>query len=563
MACEKTYLGICFVTPSSGLESSIFGFAEFISALALLVIVYTLTDIRYRFRVAVAPIPLFPLTYFLIGFIGFGTLLTDVWFSERWLMPDFLANQTIWQGMFGAFFLLLVMTWMYYAFINPPIFCKKNHRKFARELYRIIVKGSESELPVIANEFARSAKPLVKLSKQKPPRWQNDSNKKEKEKKRKPNVGDYAYDILLLIGNRKLCRHIVASSSVTAIKFFEAMATNEKYDLPIGQFARNISTEAIINKDSILYHEDEGYSSGLIGYLKPFSKAIYGNYKLVESLGTNFGSPLDIHHEIVRSWDASQLEAYTRAVMITLKSYLESGNWTHHSSTLYRALENIKNSCHDVYELNDIPDYYSTDIFKRLDTAVDFIEKAINLIGKQQTLPSTKLRVHNHPMHRDFYDHIADLMFKIILSVSSITAPPDKCWTIHYNSVWDKFFDLSSQGKAWEIVQFKLRRLLYNEILQLEEFPNYKSSKILGFCLNVMGLKIGKRREYYPLHKVVLAWTRNNYLRLKSIQPEVAESCLIGSISFDKQGTRLVKTYFKGLNLEAPKEYLELASANE
>ncbi len=568
MACEKTYLGICFVTPSSGLESSIFGFAEFISALALLVIVYTLTDIRYRFRVAVTPIPLFKSTYILIGFIGFGTLLTDVWFSERWLMPNFFPNQAIWQGMFGALFLLLVMIWMYYAFIKPPIFCTKNYRKFAHELYKIIVKGSDTELPIIANELARSAEPLVKLSRQNPPRRQKDTNKKVEEKRRKPNVGDYAHDILLLIGNRKLCRHIVASSPVTAMVFFEAMATNEKYDLPIGQFARNISTEAIINKDSILYHEDEGYSSGLVGYLKPFSKAIYGNYRLVESLASNFGSPLDIHHEIVWSWDASQLEAYSRAVLITLKSYLESGNWTQHSFALYRALKNIENSCSDVYKLNDIPsDYYSTDIFKRLRTAVQFVKDAIDLIGKSQNLPSTTLRVRGDRKYENFYDRIANLMLEIIFSAASVTVPSDKCWTIHYNTVWDEFFGLSSTGKAWKIIHFKLRRLLYDKILHLEKFPNYKSSKILGFCLNVMGLKItarkGDDREYYPIHKAVLAWTRNNYLRLKSIQPEVANSCLLGSISFDEQGNRLVQTYAKGLNLEAPKVYLELASANK
>jgi hypothetical protein len=79
-----------------------------------------------------------------------------------------------------------------------------------------------------------------------------------------------------------------------------------------------------------------------------------------------------------------------------------------------------------------------------------------------------------------------------------------------------------------------------------------------------MGLKIREKKgygsDYYLLHKVVLAWTSNNYLRLKNIQPEVAESCLIGSISFDEQGNRLVKTYRKGLELEAPKEYLELSS---
>ncbi len=35
----------------------------------------------------------------------------------------------------------------------------------------------------------------------------------------------------------------------------------------------------------------------------------------------------------------------------------------------------------------------------------------------------------------------------------------------------------------------------------------------------------------------------------------------IGSISFYEENTRLVKTYAKGLWLEAPKEYLELSSS--
>ena len=44
----------------------------------------------------------------------------------------------------------------------------------------------------------------------------------------------------------------------------------------------------------------------------------------------------------------------------------------------------------------------------------------------------------------------------------------------------------------------------------------------------------------------------------KGKNQDVAESVLIGSISFDKVGSRLVKTYFKGLKREAPKSYLDL-----
>jgi hypothetical protein len=79
-----------------------------------------------------------------------------------------------------------------------------------------------------------------------------------------------------------------------------------------------------------------------------------------------------------------------------------------------------------------------------------------------------------------------------------------------------------------------------------------------------MGLKVGDKkgygREEYPLRKAVLNWTRKNYLKLVEVHPEVAAAVPTGRISFDAEHGRLVKTYFKGLELEEPKEYLDLES---
>ena len=247
MVCEQIYFGICFLSPSSGLSPSIFSFSEFISALALLVIVYTVTDVRYRFRVAIAPIPLFRWTYYFIGIIGFGTLTTDIWLQEQWLIPHSFISISIWQGMFGVFLISIAMTWMYYAFIRPPIFSLDNYRSYAQLLYQVILKGSDNELPIIADELIRSAESLVRFSKQDPPRWRPDANEGE-QKTNNSEAAGYAHDILLLMGSRKVCRHIISSSPLTAIKIFEATLNAKKYYLPIGQFAANISTEAILNK---------------------------------------------------------------------------------------------------------------------------------------------------------------------------------------------------------------------------------------------------------------------------------------------------------------------------
>lgn len=558
MQCVDYLFGIC-LAPTKG-TASLFGFKDFIAALALLVIVYTISDIRYRFRVAVAPIPLFKITYALISVIGFGTLLTDIWISEKWLVPNTpFITTAIWQGVLAVLFLGLVITWMHFAFIRPPIFGRKNYYKYAQELYRIILKGSEAELPVIAHELTASAKSLVTFA------AGLAKLKTEAKGKLKPCAESYASDMLLLIANRKFCRHLVASSPITAIRFLDQVVEAKAYHVPIGLFAQNVSTEAIHNKDSGLYHEDEGYNSGLLGYIKPFSQALYGNYELVEALQHH--SPLDIHYKSVWAWDADQFETYCRVTQMTFKSYLEGGHWWQHSYVLTRALNDIQETAsRAIWEIKKAGDD-GGDAWHRLRAGVDFIKDSINAIGELEPPPEARtLRIKREQRNRlrdeDFYDRFAEVMFEIIHSAAYIEGPPNKAWGIHHNSVWDNFFGRSADTRAWNIVHFKLRRLLYDEIRDLESLPNYKAARVLGICLNVMGLTIHKRsgndKEDAALKAAVLAFTRRNYLRLREVNSEIADACLIGGITFDAEHSRLVKTYSKGLNPEPDREHLPL-----
>jgi hypothetical protein len=77
-----------------------------------------------------------------------------------------------------------------------------------------------------------------------------------------------------------------------------------------------------------------------------------------------------------------------------------------------------------------------------------------------------------------------------------------------------------------------------------------------------MGLILGKRsgygKENAALKAAVLAWTKRNYLRLRAVNAEIADACLIGGITFDTEQSRLVKTYAKGLRPEPEREYLPL-----
>ena len=165
--------------------------------------------------------------------------------------------------------------------------------------------------------------------------------------------------------------------------------------------------------------------------------------------------------------------------------------------------------------------------------------------------------------YRTILDCLVDLIFDIMLTSSSVKRPRGLCWTIQHNSVWGEFFGrLSEDGVAGKIVKLKLRRKIYDEIVTAEDWPNFKNTKILGFCLNVMGLEIhtgSYGRDSRPLQRAVLAWTKRNYASLEAQSPQVFEDCLPDGLSYDKENCRLVRTSEINAFRSAPEHfYFEL-----
>jgi hypothetical protein len=529
-----------------------------------MVLAWTIADVRYRFRIRSAPIPLQGITFSVVSAVGVLTLLTDLWRAEQWYVPvGNLLTPSIWQALLGGLFLLTFLTWAWFAFIRPPIYGSHNSKRFAETLYRYVLKGSPTELAVIADEIAYSAKSLVQHATDRG-RHKQHWNKTEGQKKQKrPDVERYANDILLLIADRRMCRAIVDSSPGTALAVFRTMAETKKYGVQVETFARNIVNEAIRNKDSFLFHEAEGYESGLIGYHKPLSQAMFSNYDMVETIGTI----LDPYLHSYREWDAEQWEAYCRVVLITLRSYVKEG-CCEHSYVLYRAMGNIENAVSDLYTLNELTNTWDSDLSRRLNVVVDCIQDAVKILDEKDVPSHVRRRVKEKNVHQQetLYDHIASIIFEVIFHASAVNSPLWTCWSIQHNTVWGKLFNFHHlNGPAGRMVKFKVRRLLYDEIADMNKFPNFKGAKMLGFCLNVMGLTI--RKDDYDkgskaLQKAVLAWTKKNFVWLHDYNPRVADACLVAGMSYDADNRRLVRTYpADGLKREPSYVYFDLNPA--
>lgn len=562
MVCEEQVWFFCLAEATGNAQSSFFGFGEYITSVALLVIVFTITDLRHRFRVLVAPGNLYRQAFIVIGTVGIFVLLKDLWIAEKWIVVYIPGlTQAVFESILGVAIFVIAMKWIYYSFIQPPVFSRKNAERFARTLYQIVLKGSEAELPVIADELARSSKEIVKQGRSKPIREQKHNADEESVSVdgRKPE--DYVDDVLWIMADKKLCRHIVASSPATAIIVFSEISKTKKYWLPAGVFAHNIVEEAIRNPNSRLYHDTDHYS-GLVGHVRSFTHALFGNWLLVDRLEP---SPLNVNFEFVSSWSAEQLSAYIRCIEIAIESYLTNKYWGVQAFSIFNAFDLLKQSVSETYRISVYdPDYYKLDQLKKLKQVVKFINSIIKTVDKLDPVPSpAALRRSEHPTGKeDLYDYLADLMLDVIENAQSVKGSGFSVWDIQHNIVWLGFFREFTNSQARKFILFKVRRKIYEEIKQMDDFPNYRGAKLIGYCLNVMGFKIneksGVNRHYLALARVLIPWVKRYYLELREKLPHVADACLIGTISFDEENNRLVKTYIRGLRKEIPKDFLEL-----
>ena len=232
---------------------------------------------------------------------------------------------------------------------------------------------------------------------------------------------------------------------------------------------------------------------------------------------------------------------------------------------LYRAKGYIENAASDLHTLNELPSAWDTDSSRRLRVVVEFVKDTVKILDEKGVPDHVRIRVrekHGHP-RETFYDHIASMIFEVIFHASAVRAPQWGCWTIQHNLVWGELFNFNHLDcPAGKVVKFKVRRLLYDEIADMKGFPNFKGAKLLGFCLNVMGLTARQGdydKDSRALQKVVLAWTKRNFVWLHRYNPRVAEACLVDGMTFDVENWQLVRTSpAEGLRREPSYIYLEL-----
>jgi hypothetical protein len=537
----------------------LFGFSAFLTALALLALVFTQSDPLYKFRIAAAPLPVGGLTIFAILIIGSASLLDDLWFSLGWYSLPWGVPKAAIQGFLGGLTLLSVCLWLLFAFARPPRFSRFNARRFAETVYRALALGGDNILPAIALEIRRSSQSLIAACKP------TAIAINEGSKNSVPNVAGYAYDLLRLIANRKFCRHIVAASPGTAMALMDEAARQKIYSAPLGAFAQNITIEALKNHDSGLYHEDRYGTARFWGQVQPFTRAVYGCYELVEQSATSMSSALDIDYREKGTLSASEWEAYGRALTTTTEDYLKSERYNHHSYVLFRAIGLIVDSTSSLYRINGLTDWtQSREEMDKLHSAMSVIKDIVEQIDKSPNRPT---RRHVYTGNRKYWqqdltDVLCDALVSILVNVAMVSGPDDLAWAVQHNTYWSAIGQFSHRSDTWEVIRARMTRLLIYELRSIRRYADFKSIRIMGLLLNVLGVRTTSTAnvdaEFAPLRRYVITLAKTCYIKIVSEQPHVAEAALIGGITFDASKRQLVKTYARGLQVEPARAYLDL-----
>lgn len=537
---ERAYyeFELCFVPAGTSGTESLFGVSDYLAALALLLVIYTISDYRNKLRLSLAPVPIYKLGFWLFLFVFGAKALIELWFYQGWPLFPSLDNRLLFDAVLLAPCVVAVLYWVYVSYIRPPVFSRWNSRKFFWIHQKVVHNGTAEELRITLLELARSARAIIKCASQPP---------MDKTANWRPSRTEgAAHDFLLLLGNRRLCSEMARTSPDTAAAFFHEISEQGKFGLPYGTFAKNVAAALLTDKSSPIFDEDSGWESGWSGYAQLYSTEIFANPKHITSLAQRHSSPLDLRHTIIERWDAENWEAYTRVALLYFEQIVQDSPHLLTDFSVNGVFETCESMASGIHRLNGAEgSFFQTEEYQKLDVLTDFSRNLIKLLAEYDVSIPSSLKPEN-PFDNGFHEELAELNSLVIFSAASVRQPTWTCWSITHNMVWRKIFGFeNSETSRW--IFRRVCRLIYAEIRDMDSYFNFKGAAYLGFCLNVLGLDDKRhrnhRKEEAPLRLAVLAWTRKNYSRMRNESPKVAETCLHGSITFDEKTNELVKTY--------------------
>lgn len=448
-----------------------YNFTTFVTALAVLILAWTNTDYKYRFRFNTAffgPTSLFVA----VVVIGIVTVLND----GLILLPKY---SSIVKQMILAFSLLFVISyWVVSCFRFSSKFNRFNHERYRKSFQKMIVLGRNKEIASIVEDFALAVPGIVEMA----------ENRYEGDVKSMPEKTKNALRVIELMGNEKFAKIVVSDCVDVAKNFFDKVIKTGKYKIGMDAFAENFITQALLNEESFLFNESK-LSNGVLANVKPVVSSIYSDYALIDHVPWM----IEPHYTLTREWNASQVKAYSVVLLEAVKAYFRTFGSVR---AFDRALENLVSSARkldkveDVEKIDDKKEYL---VYKQVLWFFRDLNEILAKIDVPKGTPKESSCGFGYA-NGDFFDVFAKAIAEII--EWSFMTRGRNAFYLKYSCCWDAFFHAGSVAKCSEILRYRVICVLKNDINH-----NWNNIRVVLEMLYIFGLNVKASSKNYFVHE--------------------------------------------------------------
>ena len=472
--------------------NTFFGFTTFLTGIAFLLMAWTTSDYKYRFRLYISSLSPKSLSSITI-FLGFTVLICDFFASMEWISP---CKHNICQLVLAIIFLFEITYWLFVCFFKPPIFGRRNHVRYTQEFNHILYSGDEAKMLIIAEELIRSMPKIVKHSVGDYYDWEKCSDTTKD-----------ALRIIGMMGDKLFCRIVVRKSIDTALALFYNVEKERKYDIGLDLFAKNLTTEALQWEQSFAYRETT-HGESILTHWQPVVNTIYGNYEIILHLK----DLLRPDYSLTRNWNSNQVNAYVELMTTAFCSCYDHCYEAHYFSSVF---ENLESTICRVCWRKDWNGTAAEDDEKNVFwKAMLFYQNIIHGLLNQKESPKIWHKYTDDFNRKDLLDCLADSLVMVFYFAGGVRGPEYIRHIIQYMHCYDPIFSLSECKNAGALFMLKLRRAIVSEI---KKDSGLVGIYLLLFFLEIFGLSTDKgyvHKDAAALKRYLHSYAKTNLLRM-------------------------------------------------
>lgn len=467
------------------MRASFFGFSEFLTCLAFLLMVWVTSDYRYKFRFHISKLSSRFCFYSIVS-IGVIVLVDDFTFSLLWNNP---LVDYVFQLFCALLLLVVIVYWFVVAFIKPPVFNKLNHERYRVVFCRVVNCQKEDEMKVLVNELLYSMPYLVSYA----PQITFEERKLSK-------IEEDVSLIFAVMGSEYYCRNLVRYSIDTAVALFDALEKQQRFSIGLECFARNFITESLKYEDSYVYRESD-YRNGFFRWIQPTIVKIYGNGTLL----LNLNGLLEPDYSLTSVWNHKHIHAYVALLSKAFDTCYGEYQAMSMFSRTYKILEkSVYWPCRVEYFGREY-----VDVFREV---MHFYNGVIQNILPQKNQFAQRRCYSADYSSKDFLDRFVDSVVKMFIYAGRYCEDDDNRHIIQYLYCFDSIFGYSESKNDCIIFYEKLKDAV---VLKVKENTGLEGIYVLFLFLENFGVKetkYGGNKYLSELHALILGVAKTQLL---------------------------------------------------